>query len=47
VRGRLLVVTGRRLFTGFEIRAEARGDTLRGALDVLTLHREFIAVRRR
>jgi hypothetical protein len=47
VRGRLLVVRGRRLLTGFEIRAEARGDTLRGALDVLTLHREFIAVRRR
>jgi pimeloyl-ACP methyl ester carboxylesterase len=47
VRGRLLVVKGRRLFTGFEIRAAAQGDTLRGALDVLTLHREFIAVRRR
>jgi len=47
VRGRLLVVTGRRLLTGFEIRAEARGDTLRGALDVLTVHQEFIAVRRR
>jgi hypothetical protein len=47
VRGRLLVVTGRRLLTRFEIRAEARGDTLRGTLGVLTLHREFIAVRRR
>jgi pimeloyl-ACP methyl ester carboxylesterase len=47
VRGRLLVVTGRRLLTRFEIRAEARGDTLRGTLDVLTLHRDFMAVRRR
>jgi hypothetical protein len=47
VRGRLLVVKGRRLLTTFEIRAAAQGDTLRGALSVLTVRREFVAVRRR
>jgi hypothetical protein len=46
VRGQLLRVAGRRLLTRFEINAVAQGDTLRGTLDVLTVHRAFIAVRR-
>ncbi|HEX8695355.1 MAG TPA: alpha/beta fold hydrolase [Longimicrobium sp.] len=47
VRGRLLVVSGRRMMARFEIRAAVQGDTLHGELRVLALRRPFTAVRRR
>jgi hypothetical protein len=47
VRGHRLRITGTRLLTRYEIVAAVQGDTMRGTLDVLTIHRAFTGVRRR